>query len=484
MRLCVLHPSSRSSAPYAALDPVRDPSRWLPGHEIHHEIVEKATAVRQVRDRVAEGFDAFLNLCDGAWDEDRPGVEVVQALERLGAAFTGAGSAFYDPTREKMKRVCRYWDVPTPEGVFIGPGDPIPDSLRFPLIVKHANSYNSVGLTAASRVTDAASLAREIARMRAVHPDLLVEEFVDGREVTVLVSENAADPLRPHTYVPVECVFPPGETFKHFDLKWKDYQGLSWRPLADEALSARIRDLAARMFTGLGGTGYGRCDVRVDAEGTPYFLEINPNCSVFYAPETPGSADVILSLDPAGHAGFLERLLAAALARRDRAVPAAAVRWRPGIGHDVVASRDLPAGTVIFAHEERPQPIVSRRRIATWVGRKQAWFGAYCWPLGEDVFGMWSDDPDDWRPIDHSCDPSAWMDGLDVVARRDVRRGEPITLDYATFGGDEMTEFQCRCGAAACRGVIRGGDALLPDIVARYGDHASPWVLAWRRRGP
>ena len=36
------------------------------------------------------GFDVFINLCDGAWDEDRAGIEVAQTLERLGLVFTGA----------------------------------------------------------------------------------------------------------------------------------------------------------------------------------------------------------------------------------------------------------------------------------------------------------------------------------------------------------------------------------------------------------
>ena len=56
----------------------------------------------------------FLNLCDGAWDEARPGIEVVSALERLELAFTGAGTAFYEPSREVMKLVCHYLDIPYP----------------------------------------------------------------------------------------------------------------------------------------------------------------------------------------------------------------------------------------------------------------------------------------------------------------------------------------------------------------------------------
>lgn len=46
-------------------------------------LVSKATAGIQIRDLARSGnVDVFLNLCDGAFDEDRSGIEVVQALER------------------------------------------------------------------------------------------------------------------------------------------------------------------------------------------------------------------------------------------------------------------------------------------------------------------------------------------------------------------------------------------------------------------
>ena len=48
------------------------------------------TTLARVKELVAEGFDVFFNLCDGAADEDRPGIEVVQTLEELGVPFTGA----------------------------------------------------------------------------------------------------------------------------------------------------------------------------------------------------------------------------------------------------------------------------------------------------------------------------------------------------------------------------------------------------------
>ena len=58
--------------------------------------------------------------------------------------------------------------------------------------------------------------------------------------------------------------------------------------------------------------------MRVDKGGTPFMLEINPNCGVYYPPSDPGSADLCLAQDPAGHEGFTRQLVEAALERHRR----------------------------------------------------------------------------------------------------------------------------------------------------------------------
>ncbi len=95
---------------------------------------------------------------------------------------------------------------------------------------------------------------------------------------------------------------------------------MSAQPVEDPALDARLRDVSARFFTALHGASFGRCDIRVDRSGTPYMLEINPNCGVFYPPSDPGSADLCLAHDPEGHVGFTRLLVRAALARHKRRV--------------------------------------------------------------------------------------------------------------------------------------------------------------------
>jgi D-alanine-D-alanine ligase len=120
--------------------------------------------------------------------------------------------------------------------------------------------------------------------------------------------------------------FPDGESFKHAKMKWVDYSKMACFPVSDPVLDAKLRDVSARFFVALHGASFGRCDLRVDVTGTPYMLEINPNCGVYYPPADYGSADLCLSNDPAGHAGFTRQLVAAAFRRHERREKRPAVR--------------------------------------------------------------------------------------------------------------------------------------------------------------
>jgi len=141
----------------------------------------------------------------------------------------------------------------------------------------------------------------------------LIEEFIEGREFDMLVVENADDPAAPFAYRPAEIIFPPSESFKHYDLKWKDYDSMKCVPCDDDVLAAQLQTMAKKMFAALNGSGYGRCDIRMDARGELYLLEINPNCGIFFPANELGSADFILTQHANGHQDFIERIVHAAL---------------------------------------------------------------------------------------------------------------------------------------------------------------------------
>ena len=432
-----------------------------------------------------QSFDAVINLCDGAWDEDRAGVEVVQTLQRCGVAYTGASADHYDPSRDTMKRVLHYSGLATPRHVFCDSDQDSDDAarhLRFPLIVKHPASYGSIALDRGSVCTTAAQLHARTAAIRLQYGQALVEEFVAGREFTVLVAESETPGGEPRTWPAVEFSFPPGESFKHFDLKWVQFAQMGSAIVPSGALADRLRTAAATFFAALGGDGYGRVDFRMATDGTLHILEINPNCGVFYPAGSYGSADFALAAAPGGHRAFLDHILRCALARRDRSLPATRVRFdvlRNSYG--LFAARALPQGSVVQAGEGQAHFLVSQQHVADcWPLQQRKWFAQYAWPLTDQLHVAWSPRPEDWQPLDHSCDPNTWLHGLDLVARRNIARGEAITADYATFCGPAMASFACACGAAGCRRTITAADHLLPELGPVYAGHFSDFVARAR----
>jgi D-alanine-D-alanine ligase len=321
MRICLLTNQNLLADPFPADDWPCDPRPFYPDAHWDVECLEKATSVKQVTRRIREGFDLFFNLCDGAADQNTPGIEVVKTLEENGVAFTGATSEFYEPSRQEMKLACRAEGIDTPDYVLArceADVELAAHVLRFPMIVKHYNSYSSVDLSRRSRVCSPAGLRQQTRKIVRRHGAALIEEFVEGTECTVLVAENPDDPARPKTYTPVQYRFPEGETFKHSAMKWVDFAKMAALPVEDPTLDARLRDISARFFLALKGASFGRCDLRVDRSGAVFMLEINPNCGVYYLPKDAGSADLCLLHDPEGHAGFTRQLIRAALHRHQQ----------------------------------------------------------------------------------------------------------------------------------------------------------------------
>ena len=166
--------------------------------------------------------------------------------------------------------------------------------------------------SASSGVVTPAGLRRQARKIMRRRGRALIEEFIEGGEATVLVAEGARGPK---AYTPIEYRFPEGESFKHSDMKWVDYGGMTEAPVEDRRLAARLKREAAAVFTALDGAGFGRCDFRIDARGRPWLLEINANCGVYYPLDDAGGADLCLLHDPGGHDAFTRGLIRAALRR-------------------------------------------------------------------------------------------------------------------------------------------------------------------------
>lgn len=101
--------------------------------------------------------------------------------------------------------------------------------------------------------------------------------------------------------------------------------------------------------------------------------------------------------------------------------------------------------------------MVTKKHVeAHWSQEEQMRFRQYAYPLGGDAYAFWDAEPGEWAPQNHSCDANTRMAGLNMIATREIATGEELTLDYGLFLDKEMEPFQCQCGSAQCRGIIKG----------------------------
>ena len=142
------------------------------------------------------------------------------------------------------------------------------DKLGSPLFVKPSNAGSSVGV---SRVWDAAGLEAALDLAFRYDRTALVEQFVDGREIEVAVLGNE----RPKASVPGEIV--STAEFYTYDAKYQDPDASRMEVPADieDAMAARLRELAVRAYAALGCEGMARVDFFVTAEGDAFVNEIN-----------------------------------------------------------------------------------------------------------------------------------------------------------------------------------------------------------------
>lgn len=460
MKICVLLPDySTSNVDYQNYDPPRNLSRLLPTDEVDTVFLNKLTTYKQLKELGSKGYDVFVNLCEAYLEWEVPGIDVIYSLELLNLPFTGPTSLLYDPSKEMMKLVAHYEQVKTPAYCLIDASSDLKSEishLLFPLFVKPSKAGDSLGIDEHSLVHDLGSLQKKIAATLPEYAELLVEEYINGREFTVLIAANA-DGKTATSFSPVEFIFPKGNSFKTYALKTSELHTDANIPVMDDVLKKRLQTAAEKIFHSFGGVGYARLDFRMNDSGELYFLEINFTCSVFYENGYEGSADYILQYDGIGQQAFLYHIIKEGIARYERKKKCYTLKNNAISGYGIYATKNIVPGELIFKGEEMAQRIVTKKWVdENWNESEKLNFRRYAYPLGKEVFLLWSNLPQDWAPQNHSCNANTAFSGLNVIAKRPIALGEELTLDYAEFLDEHAEPFQCLCGAANCRGKISG----------------------------
>ncbi|MFA6549930.1 MAG: SET domain-containing protein-lysine N-methyltransferase [Candidatus Gracilibacteria bacterium] len=82
-----------------------------------------------------------------------------------------------------------------------------------------------------------------------------------------------------------------------------------------------------------------------------------------------------------------------------------------------------------------------------------------------------------WRFVNHSCDPNCGIKNkTTLVAIKPIKKGDPITFDYAMTEQRLFHPFECSCGSEKCRGMVGGFDSLPDDIRRRYHGYFSDYL--------
>lgn len=460
MKVCVLQPDySTTGVDYKNYDPPRDLSPLLPEATVDHVFLNKLTTHRQLKQLAKKGYDIFVNLCEGYADWEVPGIDVIYALETLNLPFTGPSSRIYDPPKELMKYVAYCEGVLSPAFMVVTKEEELtklPPSLSYPLFVKPSHAGDSLGVSDDSLVYDSVSLIKKCRSLFDEYGSVMVEEYVEGREFTVLLSANDT-PETCTVYRPVEYIFPEGKAFKTYSLKTSDLHPNANVPCVDPLLDKKLREASERIFKTAGGVGYGRLDFRVKPDGSIYFLEINFTSSVFYSNGYEGSADFILQFDGIGQSGFLRHIIQEGRARFAQKQKPYYMKGNAIAGYGIYANRNLAMGDLVFSGEGRPQRIITKQFVEkNWNEEQRLQFRRYAYPLSNEVYVLWDNDPNEWAPQNHHCEANTKFDGLHVIATRPVLQGEELTLDYSDFLDSTMEPFNCHCGSPKCKGKVEG----------------------------
>ena len=318
--------ASRADVENAARDVAR--ALGSRGHTVETLAVpsDPLAAPAVVADIAARAPDLVFNLCESLAGDARHEAVLPSLFELAGVRYTGSspyalGTAL---RKDRTKALLRALAVPTPRAAVSTDGSVPADVPPFPCIVKPAREDASTGIWLRSVVKNTRELAARVAEVHGRYRQpVLVEQFIDGRELYVSLLGNGAS----LTALPMHEVdfsgMPAGAPhIVTYDGKWdtssQECIGTnSVRAEVTAPLAKRCVEAARAAFTALELSDYARVDLRVAADGTPYVIDVNPNCDLSDGAGVCRAA----SFGGLSYPDLIERIVAAAMARYEETSP-------------------------------------------------------------------------------------------------------------------------------------------------------------------
>jgi D-alanine-D-alanine ligase len=237
--------------------------------------------------------DLIFNIAEGVEGRNRE-AQVPALCELLGIPYTGSDSATLAIALDKAlgKKVLLQHDILTPKfQVMESHRERLSPDMRFPLIVKPNAEGSSKGIGSTSVVDNEEELRDKVKELiERYRQPALVEEYIAGREFTVgLLGDK-----RPRVLPPMEIKFKQAdETRPVYDYgvkqEWEKYVYYECPAKLTESEQKAMEKIARATFWALDCRDVARVDMRMDADGRIYVLEVNPLPGL-----TPDYSDLVL----------------------------------------------------------------------------------------------------------------------------------------------------------------------------------------------
>jgi D-alanine-D-alanine ligase len=226
------------------------------------------------------GVDIVFNISEGLTGRNRES-QVPILLEMAGIPFVGADALTLGLTLDKVmaKKIFIAEKIPTPKFFEVSSAEALinQDHCRFPLIVKPRFEGSSKGLSESSRVGSTDELKKQVDFITKTYKQpALVEEFISGQEFTVAIVGNEPAEAMPIVQIKIDGRLKLNDKFYTFARITSDRLEYICPARINQDLKTRICDLALKAYIAVECRDFGRVDFRVDNEGNPYILEINP----------------------------------------------------------------------------------------------------------------------------------------------------------------------------------------------------------------
>jgi D-alanine-D-alanine ligase len=283
-----------------------------------HRVVTLGGGAQFIDNIRREKVDFVFNISEGRGDYRSREAQVPAILEMLDIPYTGSDPLTLAVCLDKpvTKKLVSMAGVPTPKWLIITGVKELTQAdwkgFVFPVIIKPAYEGSSKGIRLTSLAENVKQAEAEVKRiLKGYNQPVMVEEFIDGEEVTVGVIGN-----KPPKLVGMMRVVPKQRP-KHFvySLEVKrdyvnqvDYESPVKLP---KSVLQELEKHSLNSFKTLGCRDFSRVDFRVGQDGTPYFLEINP------LPGLGTHSDLVIMAIKLGwtHEGLIGSVLDAAIER-------------------------------------------------------------------------------------------------------------------------------------------------------------------------